>query len=467
MKKISVLLISVSLLISFNLKSENKSKIEIITSETYELANIILALTEYGRSDPYEVQKESEYYKKVLSYFGKYLSDSLLKEVNYSREKWDEYLSFRTDAFAFSFDESGIIKRDYEFYSIENVRSFDKNIKLINEFAKKTNFRSFYESNLEYYKMVCNEYSKYYMIDEMVDFFESEFGQTTKNEYRIILSPLVGRMNCHRYLNENSEADFPSVAKFILNYTPETIVSTEDKATEIHTLFTEMAHGYVNPISENYNKEINKKFKYKTWQKESGYYSHFATFNEYMTWGVYDIFVKKYFPELFDKVTTNWHFQNISRGFIASQFFATKLISLYEEGKGEIKIKDYYLSLLDWSFEVRKQIIQPVIKNPKDYFAYYSDSFSNYTIEFNVPMKELKEINAILYLKKNDKYHKELIIPLKNINWSDNGKKMTFDVDILVEDEPKIVFNWWGNCTPLKSGNGILLDSYSNVKLKK
>lgn len=38
-------------------------------SEPYELANIILALTPYGKSDPWEVAKNSAYYREVREHF--------------------------------------------------------------------------------------------------------------------------------------------------------------------------------------------------------------------------------------------------------------------------------------------------------------------------------------------------------------------------------------------------------------
>jgi hypothetical protein len=91
-------------------------------SETYELANIILALTDYGIEDESEVQKATVYYDQVMDYFRPYKSHPLLKAVNYSREKWEDYLSFRTDAYAFQFDAQGKISRKFEFYTINGHR---------------------------------------------------------------------------------------------------------------------------------------------------------------------------------------------------------------------------------------------------------------------------------------------------------------------------------------------------------
>jgi hypothetical protein len=95
--------------------SQDSIKIEI--SESYELSNIILALTQYGRTDKWDVQKVPPYYDDILKYFEPVNNHPLLDSVNYSRAKWEKFLGFRTDMYAFSFDQYGKLKRDYPFNS--------------------------------------------------------------------------------------------------------------------------------------------------------------------------------------------------------------------------------------------------------------------------------------------------------------------------------------------------------------
>ena len=47
----------------------SQSKIKIEMTESYELSNIILALTQYGRTDKWDVQKVPPYYDEILKYF--------------------------------------------------------------------------------------------------------------------------------------------------------------------------------------------------------------------------------------------------------------------------------------------------------------------------------------------------------------------------------------------------------------
>ena len=107
MKK--VLFIALTLL-TLNCYAQDNIKIEM--KESYELSNIILALTQYGRTDRWDVQKVTPYYDDVLKYFEPVKNHPLLDSVNYSRAEWKKFLGFRTDMYAFSFDQNGKLKID-------------------------------------------------------------------------------------------------------------------------------------------------------------------------------------------------------------------------------------------------------------------------------------------------------------------------------------------------------------------
>ena len=123
------------MLTSLNLFSQRDLKIEL--TESYELGNIILALTEYGRTDPWYVQKIPPYYTEIMQYFKPVMNHPLLDSVNYSRKDWEKFLGFRTDIYAFSFDKDGKLKRDCPFNSF-GPQEVDKNLELINDFVEKS-----------------------------------------------------------------------------------------------------------------------------------------------------------------------------------------------------------------------------------------------------------------------------------------------------------------------------------------
>lgn len=88
--------------------------------------------------------KGGTYYDEVLKYFEPVKEHPLLDSVNYSRKEWEKFLGFRTDMYAFSFDKNGSLKRYYPFNSF-GPQEVDKNITLINDFVKKSNYRAFYK----------------------------------------------------------------------------------------------------------------------------------------------------------------------------------------------------------------------------------------------------------------------------------------------------------------------------------
>lgn len=298
-------------------KIKSKEKIQVEYPETYELANIILALTQYGKTDKWEVRQNFDYYNKVQEYFNPVSEHPLLDSVNYSRERWQEFLSFRTDSYAFEFDKNNTLKRKNDFYTNKGFQPFDDHLDLINDFIKESNFREFFEQNKTYYNSVSDKYKKTQYINEMRNFLIKEFGEQYSNEekYNIVLSPFVYRMNCHRNIDSTTVADFITIPDYILSDTIS--IKEKDIATSIHSLFTEMDHGYVNPTTNQYKELVNKNFNANLWENKSGYNnddgnSANAVFNEYMTWAVYDIFLKKHFPKIADEVGLNWSFKTIT-----------------------------------------------------------------------------------------------------------------------------------------------------------
>ncbi|MGD1944979.1 MAG: hypothetical protein ACFB0A_01625 [Croceivirga sp.] len=188
----------------YNDSNEESQNTDIIVEypETYELANIILALTDYGKNDRWEVRKDFDYYKEVLEYFQPYEEHPLIDSVNYSREKWMEYLSFRTDSYAFAFNDNDELFRYNDFLSNPEVQPFDENLPLINDFVTKTGFRNFFKAKQAYRDSIVTNYKEGYLLSEIKGFLQNEF--KTKNldkKYKVILSPFVYRMNCHRALD--------------------------------------------------------------------------------------------------------------------------------------------------------------------------------------------------------------------------------------------------------------------------
>lgn len=453
-------------LLIFTLKVTAQESLIVELPETYELSNIILAMTKYGQSDKLEVQKNSAYYREILDYFEPVKNHPLLDSVNYSRAKWDYYLSFRTDAYAYTFDATGKLKRVNDFYSMDELKPFDTHLALINDFVTKSKFRQFYQQHQTFYNYIINNYKTYFHVAASFTFLNERIGKpanfNSNQKYIVVLSPLVYRMNCHRDIDDQTVADFPSASEdFINGITSGNPIS---RVVQSHNLFTEADHGYINPISDKYEKLITQSFDTKKWDMESGY-EGISVFNEYMTWAVYDLFIKEYFPDKADSIAIQWQYQNADRGFWAQNIFANKMVELYYK-KGQKKFESIYVPFLKWCKKAGPNITQPtMVGTDPEHFV--KVDLNRLELNFSEPMNTKLPIDVQIFEFKNEKATgNKKIITLKGHQWSNQGKTLSFKIDTPFE-EFVLKFNWWGNGKPLVSKNGIFLAPGSSVALKK
>lgn len=448
MKKIILI---ITLVLSVSLAAQRDVKIEL--PESYELGNIILALTEYGKTDPYDVQKVSPYYDEIMSYFEPVKDHPLLKKVNYSRKDWKKFLGFRTDFYAFSFDGNGLLTRDFPFNSF-GPKEVDENLELINDFVKKSNYRAFYKNHQQFYHSLIANYKEYYYINDTYAFLD-KIAERPANEggkkYIIAISPLVGGQNCHRDINSSLTVDFPNIGEdLILGNLKDNLAR---RILDNHTVFSEIDHGYVNPVSDKYSKEIAANFNLANWDKNSGY-PGINSFNEYMTWAVYDLFIREKFPkEKTDSLSAIYHKVNIRRGFIAQNLFSEKVIQLYKKHKSLDKL---YTPLLQWTKTTGKKISQPSVVNANNK-DFKKVDLSNVVVQFTEPMKKAATLQLRLFEYMDGKETNNTVFIVKNPVWSKDGKEVKFKLDTSYKNF-ELRFYIWNSIAGFYSQNGILLN---------
>lgn len=433
--------------------------ITITYSETYELANIILALTEYGQQDPGEVAKHSRYYQQVRTHFAAYAQHPLLAKVNYSRQEWDKYLSFRTDAYAFAFDTQGQLGRQFPFFTQPPHHPFDDHLALIAEFAQASGFRAFYQQHRPYYDSLVVAYQASQRLPQMLAFLSTELGQARPDaQYAIVFSPLVGRMNCHRTVH-GVATDFISLPDFLVNPTAQA-PSAAEVATGLHMLFTEMDHGFVNPVTDQYAAQITASFTPTKWDTGSGYEKDaFGTFNEYMTWAVYDLFVAQYFPQVAAAVSQDWAMQNESRGFFASSLFNQKLRDLYARRHKGQTVRDLYPRLLAWCAQRQPSLRLPTLTHCSLQGDTLTRSLlAHYELTFSEPMQPLPTLEVLHVVQKDARQVKRVTLtaPTHQLRWSENGQKLSFDLPLENHCANQVAFNVaWRTKTALRSKQGV------------
>jgi hypothetical protein len=189
-----------------------------------------------------------------------------------------------------------------------------------------------------------------------------------------------------------------------------------------------------------------------------------------MTWALYDIFVEKYFPEIADSISTQWHYQNAQRGFFASNLFALQLKKLHRLKKSNENLKDLYPKLLAWATKNQFKNKEFKLLLPKSDSTYLLVKNGETVLNFSTRLKRnFEKISCIAMKSNKGKATKErsvITITGKDIvKWNpDNSVILKLKVPY---DEFALVLNWWGCRYPVLSDRGIMLASQSYIFLKK
>jgi hypothetical protein len=439
-------------------------------SEAYELSNIILALTPYGQSDPFEVYKNSRYYREMRAYFAPMLQHPLLQQANYSRKEWDKYLAFRTDAYAFGFNPQGQLVREFAFTAQQDVRPFDDLLGQVNDFAQASGFRAFYRRHQPYYDSLAVAYRASQHLPEVLAFLTAELGPaqggTAESHYAVVFSPLVYRMNCHREVQHVS-TDFAMVPEYLLSGDLRKQPGPSDVLTGIHALFTETDHGFVNPVTSAYGAQVRADFAVNKWDSGSGYEKDpYSTFNEYMTWAVYDLFADRYFVAQAPLVCQNWAMQNESRGFVASRLFNQKLRDLYSKRKKGQTIRDLYPALLAWCRQVQPTLAQPTIAGcPLQGATLTTGLRAHYEVTFTHPLREVSSFDVLHKTNQPTSRAQRLVLTREanNLTWSEQGRHVSFDLALENNCLNTVSFNQaWFTEVALSTPLGVDLAVYNS-----
>ncbi|RZK92710.1 MAG: hypothetical protein EOO62_32755 [Hymenobacter sp.] len=204
------------------------------------------------------------------------------------------------------------------------------------------------------------------------------------------------------------------------------------------------------------------------WDTGSGYEKgDFDTFNEYMTWAVYDLFAYHYFPQQAALVCQNWALQNESRGFVASRLFNDKLRQLYAKRKRGQTVRDLYPALLAWCRRVQPTLARPAIAAcPLQNATLTTGTRAHYDITFTQPLRELASFDVMLKADKPDTRARRIVLTpqANNLTWSEQGKKVSFDLDLTNNCRNTLSLNQaWFTETALCTPQGVDLPVYTSV----
>lgn len=164
----------------------NKGKVKVEIPQVSELVNILVALHKDSKKDKNMTNSNTAYFKRVEKYFKPYrkhpIIDTIQKYIHslrymkafqdsmFSDDSYKYYYSLKMNACAYHFNEDDqIINNGVISQMAKGWNSFDpmKDISLITDFAKKSNFKAFYNQNKSYYDSLLVTYKQLNPIHKM------------------------------------------------------------------------------------------------------------------------------------------------------------------------------------------------------------------------------------------------------------------------------------------------------------
>ena len=339
--------------------NDNKTLVEV--PKLYELVNIVMAITPTGQRDSVMIEHENAYYNQVQARFGSYKNHKAVAVMD-SLLKANQYFEVKMDAYSFEFDPKGNLQKKPEYHRISwgTENTIAPYIALLQDFAKKSDFQSFYQKSKPFYNRMIRAYQDSLGVPAMQVWLNRNFPATRYNCFKIIFSPLVsGNQSATSFENNGfnegqSHVNFPDFW-----YNPKTSKVSE-KSVNVqrgNIVFTELNHLFENPEFDQ--KENSKNFNafdfdlavFADKTKPAGSYGNpLSCVQEYMNWGLVSLRYIDTAPQadwevLFgqlDNRMTNY------RGFKKFKIFNRFLIDLYlKRPKGQV-VADLYPQIIAW-----------------------------------------------------------------------------------------------------------------------
>ncbi len=334
----------------------------------YELMHIALALTDTTIvSNGYNIyneviNKKTNYYQEVIKHFAPFKNHELIIELNkHLRKSASSYVFNIQLGCNLNFNNNRLekvnimpwIRRAYI-----NIKAVSK--KDVEDFARVSNFEKFYSQQKAYYLTELKSVQLHSNVNEQQKWLEKEFPSKYDN-YRIIISPLMGDTHFTQRFKFQGERKCIMWVKTFDSKNEE--ISNIDRARYIGTVMTEIDHNYVNPVSDQYKKEINAlmgesyRTKWTNGGPSNSYKTGYKVFNEYLTHAVYLLFVTQSLNSSEQLVVENSKIEVMTkvRKFIKFGEFYAQVKDMYNARKLNETITDLYPQIMDWCKSVNEK----------------------------------------------------------------------------------------------------------------
>ena len=244
----------------------------------------------------------------MQEYFSGFADHDILAAVNY--EKWTDYWSFRQNSIAYCY----------------------KDTKLVNDGVYRTLWdmgEDEFQLNTEALK---GEFTSIVNPEGMRLWLEDNFS-ARYDSYLIVISPLVG--GAHNFAIVSDQIFKEAI---ITISAPNVFDSKRNEDGQVpkeialkfsRLVFTELDHNYQNPASELFTTKIKENIgKITQWNESNDYTTAFSTFNEYVTWAIFPLYVRSIYGDVyFNEAMSDVNRQMLRRGFVRFPEFSRWLNS--------------------------------------------------------------------------------------------------------------------------------------------
>jgi hypothetical protein len=170
---------------------DNTGKVIAQVPETNELAYIVYSLTDVSLTDTAFIDRSSAYYKDVIKQFAAFKNHKAVKQLNKDVARdTKNLLRFRNGIYAFTLNERNDLALKLDYRTDLNRIDFRRYAPLLEDFAEKTNFRSFYTQHKGLYNQIILDAGKTLSVDDAWASVGKDYKEPF-NSYQLILSPLI------------------------------------------------------------------------------------------------------------------------------------------------------------------------------------------------------------------------------------------------------------------------------------
>jgi len=269
------------------------NQVVVETNPGFELVYVLLALAgePYARS----VDQNTPYYDAMMQYFKPYEHHQAVDDF----KTFMNNNSLPTAAMLFAYDsvDNTLVFNDE--HESASMHRFNTIIPELNRFMEASDFDTFYADYTLMYQETIDDYPVDLM--SMWSWFEAR-GENSYDVLRLVTSPLLGSHHYTHRFKDHRHGGFEEMVAFVpVEYKGASQLPFDEDTTAklllTQMMFTEIAHHYVNPITDQHLHEVFGLMDEDAWYQGPGYGHAGLVFNEYMTWALFALYVYDVYGE--------------------------------------------------------------------------------------------------------------------------------------------------------------------------